>query len=348
MLRIILAWVGLSCLFVAFAEELHSVSVALNKNHMCEGYGSEEVVQIVTDLFQMAMPGSSSTTFMSVIRSSLNFSATDLKKLSPAQRPQHWEIESGQTCRIQGNCADEIPGFLCHGDFRFISQHVHATTQRVPRFYKAPDGYSAGDLHVLTFLRHPYSYAAKVFSMFKSWDPHYFEILGETGREVSEVTIEEWLEKAYWRWNIFNTMFVGRSLQLIIMKTKDIAFTRDEMIEWNAQGTASDFYQEAVAYLTKPTLYFGIFEEITDSWELFGHTTCVPEQYRTTRKIERPKTGRDLSPEVQQLVQKYHALDLLLYEYGVELFHQRVKQMNQEKAQGYRCMFMGCGLHCDS
>ena len=86
------------------ANIMRSISIA--PNGTCTGLTKQSTVMYVTDLYQMAMPGSSSSTFMSMIRQSLDFSPSELKLITHTHQPTHWDLSSppfeGKACQISG------------------------------------------------------------------------------------------------------------------------------------------------------------------------------------------------------------------------------------------------------
>lgn len=181
-----------------------------------------------------------------------------------------------------------------------------------------------------------------------------------TGVSIENITIADWIDKAYWRWNYFTRGLSNdyqHSLWLRSEVEDPISLAAAELI--NNQGANSKLLATAIKTLDESP-YFGIFDRLQESMELLAFTFCwnledLPFKYKAPSSISMRDTnlhvlrGSDvLDPEAWRVFQQRNQLDLLLWQYAEELFQYRLDKMALAKQAGYVCQLAQdyCGVVC--
>ena len=118
---------------------------------------------------------------------------------------------------------------------------------------------------------------------------------------------------------------------------EDVNITREEAEKRREEGLNSDLYKVARQRM-ESLAHISIFERMEESMELLCWTFCwnedeIPFEYKRPGGIKR----EELSPEEREAFEKYHNIDLQLYQDALELFDKRYEEMKAQKAQGIIC-----------
>lgn len=152
------------------------------------------------------------------------------------------------------------------------------------------------------------------------------------GTALTNVTVEEWARKAWWRHNLFTKM-VGTDARVIWVKTRPALKTppKEDSDEENQRGKDSQWLQTALERL-KQMPAFGLHHRLPETFELFGFRFCVPVAvgYRFRKK-------RVVSVELHEIVKEHFRLDMLLLSEAELLFDEMVRDMREKQAKGILC-----------
>ena len=127
-------------------------------------------------------------------------------------------------------------------------------------------------------------------------------------------------------------------------KMKSPAQTREQSLEENTLGLQSPLLKTAKDFLEN-SQFFGIFDRMPESYELFNHGFCLPSR-PDLLPVEHAHSKREVPEGLREVFEKYNPLDQMLYTYAVELFEERVHVMNRDRQRGVKCRHAGCGIKC--
>jgi len=218
-----------------------------------------------------------------------------------------------------------------HGDF----------VQANSRFYQSLETGANG----LMNFRDPSVYHKKLFvesaNRYHDNVKFDFAFTSYANRSVDDLTFSEYMDTAFWRWNLFARGFygdLGRN-SFITAVASDVTITREHAEQTVKEGLKSDVYKIAYEKMHELT-HIGIFERMEDSIELLCWTLCWDcdnvdftfDPSRIGRVIKDP-----LPDDEQRIFEKYNNIDIQLYKDANDLFEQRFQEMKKQKARGYIC-----------
>lgn len=293
------------------------------------------------DILLLAVPGSGTSVWTALMR-----------------KPRQASLMT-QSCLDTSNCSTQELSFGCHSapSFSLLHRKAHRFShvdlklgihlfQGLTKHTQKP--------HVMTFLRHPYQQAHKWYEFRMFWDKGVVRSLLQNEtlalRLESGVPFEEYQNASFWRWNLMTKMLLGRTYnhrlvwldpvakQLLgadTLGSDDVLNTRHANIRLNQLGASSPEYTQAKS-LMKELLFFGLFEQLETSHELFFFNFCdlrIPDKL-----VGRGRRARfKVDTQRATLVMKNNVLDYLLYEYAEKLFAERVGEMRRLKSRGTWC-----------
>ena len=156
----------------------------------------------------------------------------------------------------------------------------------------------------------------------------------------NETTLVDYIEDAHYRWNLFARGLYGDlgRHNFIPVIVSDANITREEAEKRREEGLNSDLYKVAKQRM-ESLAHISIFERMDESMELLCWTFCwnedeIPYEYKQPRGMQ---SREELSPEEREAFEKYHNIDLQLYQDALELFDKRYEEMKAQKAQGIIC-----------
>lgn len=164
-------------IFFLFSLVLCSRHIASGEG-VCQNTGDDIDTGFVDDLLQMAMPGTSSTTFFNYIKAIYGFNPSygSWSEVIPLNKTQPWLGDTGispqgqascQVTSLTEQCQAEDEMFLCHGNTRYVLPKYHADLSGVLKAYEnritLPGHYHIRKSYILTFVREPLDYYLKMF-----------------------------------------------------------------------------------------------------------------------------------------------------------------------------------------
>jgi hypothetical protein len=156
--------------------------------------------------------------------------------------------------------------------------------------------------------------------------------------DVKKIQPEEWVQKAWWRHNLFTKMLSTDDPATRLIWTvpnnlgNSIVPSKHESDAEMALAEQSMWLQTALRRL-KGLPFFGLMHRMTESFEIFAFHLCIPV-VKTGLTIHKP---RILSPELQTIVNRTFVLDILLLQEAEVLFDALVADMREKKARGVLC-----------
>jgi hypothetical protein len=208
---------------------------------------------------------------------------------------------------------------------------------------------------IVTFIREPLQYALKCYALRNAWDRAWVKIydavnptvtVTEEGQLVvvpilEDATLLEWLEHSYWRWNIISRVYAGTiGRRHEILNGNEIE--EEEAVANNNFGTdvtTSALYTQAMENIGS-VAFFGVFEDMENSYELFFHTFCFSRHDYWSPSEMRPLKSRVPDADTIALSQKRNRVDDEFYKAAVALYETRVAVMKQDRlVNGNACRF---------
>ena len=180
--------------------------------------------------------------------------------------------------------------------------------------------------------------------------------------EIQKLAIKEWIEKAWWRHNLMVKTFATNSKVIWVQPTvpfqdNEVTPSQEESELERRLGLDSNWLRLAKERLIGNGIpFFGIQDRMDESYELFEFYTCQfdlkgqftkpptttttvegenKDSVRSNKKRKQPRLPID--DEEETLMNKYHSLDLILYNWAVKIFQQRLDNMRRLKQQGWLC-----------
>eukprot|EP00750_Incisomonas_marina_P001165 INCI10960.1.p1 GENE.INCI10960.1~~INCI10960.1.p1 ORF type:complete len:226 (+),score=49.49 INCI10960.1:641-1318(+) len=178
-----------------------------------------------------------------------------------------------------------------------------------------------------------------------------------TTRPDTEVSIHEFAEKAFWKWNVFSRTLAGNFSGGKVLSNKldndNITLAAARALNDEVKDGSSAMLALAQARLLDMS-FFGIFERIQDTMDLLAHSMCWdPDQLDFTRRMQReifpaldPKHTEDPSATIA-LINANNALDRRLYDFAVNIFNERVQAMRDDQSAGIVCRFLDSGCYIE-
>ena len=156
----------------------------------------------------------------------------------------------------------------------------------------------------------------------------------------NETTLVDYIEDAHHRWNLFARGLYGDlgRHSFITAIPEDANITREEAEKRREEGLNSDLYKVAKQRM-ESLAHISIFERMEESMELLCWTFCwnedkIPFEFKDKTGIH---TSDDLEPDVREAFEKYHNIDVQLYQDALELFDKRYEEMKSQKGRGIMC-----------
>jgi hypothetical protein len=155
---------------------------------------------------------------------------------------------------------------------------------------------------------------------------------------VEEIQPEEWVQKAWWRHNLFTKMLSTDDIETRMIWTfpnrvgQPIVPSKQESDTEGALAEQSIWLQTALHRL-KGLPFFGLMHRLTESFELFSFHLCIPV-VKIGHTFHKP---RIVSPELATIVNQTFVLDILLLQQAEVLFDALVANMREKKARGVLC-----------
>jgi hypothetical protein len=193
-----------------------------------------------------------------------------------------------------------------------------------------------------TILRQSGLFVMSQYSMRQTWDRRFPEF-NPNSTELANISIEEWVDKAWWRHNLFTKMLATETTQLIwvqgnvgreIMKEHPVLPSKNESDAENELGKESEWFKTALSNL-KEMPFFGLHHRLTDTFELMGFRLCFPVFEKEHAYMK--KKSRTMSKTLEEIVKRRFKLDTLLLEAAEPIFDEMVADMRRKKAQGVLC-----------
>jgi hypothetical protein len=193
-----------------------------------------------------------------------------------------------------------------------------------------------------TILRKSGLFVMSQYTMRQNWDRRFPEF-NPNATALANISIEEWVDKAWWRHNLFTKMLATDTTQLIwvqgnvgrdIMKEHPVLPSKNESDTENELGKDSDWFKMALSNLEEMP-FFGLHHRLTDTFELMGFRLCFPV-FEKEHTFQRQKT-RFMSKTLEEIVNRRFKLDMLLLEAAEPIFDEMVADMRRKKAQGMLC-----------
>eukprot|EP00978_Attheya_sp_CCMP212_P033168 scaffold132634_cov53-Attheya_sp.AAC.3 len=155
---------------------------------------------------------------------------------------------------------------------------------------------------------------------------------------VKMIQPEEWVQKAWWRHNLFTKMLSTDDIATRLIWTfpnnpgKFIVPSKQESDAEAALADQSMWLQTAIRRL-KGLPFFGVMHRMTESFEIFAFHLCIPV-VKIGHAFHKPPI---VSPELQGIVNRTFVLDILLLQEAEVLFDALVADMREKKARGVLC-----------
>ena len=155
-----------------------------------------------------------------------------------------------------------------------------------------------------------------------------------------ELSFTKYVSAAHWRWNLFSRGLYGDLPRhsFITMTESDASGSgRSEAERRQQESVNSTLYQVAKARMLQ-LAHIGIFERMEESIELLCWTFCW-KQSSIPFAYSRNNNGRDfeITADMNSTIQKYHNIDVQLYQDAVNEFEKRIADMRRMKEQGFLC-----------
>ena len=172
-----------------------------------------------------------------------------------------------------------------------------------------------------------------------SFDSVFFKI-SKKYKSKNETTLIDYIEDSHYRWNLFARGLygdLGRHL-FIVTFNEDANITREEAEKRREEGLNSDLYIIARQRM-ESLAHISIFERMSDSMELLCWTFCwnkdeIPFTYKKPSGIQE---RAELSQDEIAAFEKYHNIDVQLYNDALEIFDKRFKEMKAQVEKGIMC-----------
>eukprot|EP01094_Clydonella_sp_ATCC50884_P017757 TRINITY_DN3158_c0_g1_i1.p1 TRINITY_DN3158_c0_g1~~TRINITY_DN3158_c0_g1_i1.p1 ORF type:complete len:572 (-),score=113.02 TRINITY_DN3158_c0_g1_i1:504-2219(-) len=243
-----------------------------------------------------------------------------------------------------------------------------------------PNKYRSSPILRATMLREPSQYAKRIWRGVDGMDRAHpamrppgaisdrwvrfdrtFE--GATNCSLDVATMPQWVSLAHWRWNYFTRGLAGEYPHKLLLDSERDAFTeREHAWSMNEHGVGARQLLDAVAALHS-FHFFGIFDRIPESMELFAFTFCsdvghIEHEFSTRIMRSREelsdrgdRTARGMAAvgeATDRVMRQRNRLDFVLFQYAEHVFDQRLEEMRTARAAGYRCKLTHspCGLAC--
>ena len=188
----------------------------------------------------------------------------------------------------------------------------------------------------------PMVYHSKLYfrpGPYVTFDTIFFNV-SEKFKSKDETPLASYIEDAHYRWNLFARGLYGDLARhsFIAFIPEDANITREEAERRREEGLNSDLYKVARQRM-ESLAHISIFERMDESMELLCWTFCwnedeIPYKYKQSTGLQ---NREELSPEEREAFEKYHNIDLQLYQDALELFDKRYEEMKAQKAQGIIC-----------
>lgn len=191
---------------------------------------------------------------------------------------------------------------------------------------------SSGNGIVFTTLRDPGQVVLSQYGMRTVWDRLWDVVHHDMS--LSNVEVVDWVERAWWRHNL-GTKILSTNTRVIWAsqhQSPDIVPTKEENDHENSLGERSGWLHTAIQHLHSMPA-FALMHRLEESFELYSFTFCVSGHV----KWREGKKPREVSDELQALVERYFKLDLLLLEEAEKIFEERIAHMRQLKQKDWLC-----------
>lgn len=180
-----------------------------------------------------------------------------------------------------------------------------------------------------------------------------------TTRPDTEVSIHEFAEKAFWKWNVFSRTLAGNFSGGKILSNKldndNITLATARALNAEVKDGRSSAMLELAQTRLLGMSFFGIFERIQDTMDLLAHSMCWdPDQLGFTRRLQResfpaldPERAAEDPEAAIALINANNALDRRLYDFALRVFNERVQAMRDDQSAGIVCRFLDTGCYIE-